>query len=333
LMAVSEVGGMIGLTIFTIWLSRRYLVETLRAAFGKLPKDKVETVERNEAMPYRWILLLIVFGFVGTTIVFMVMGLGVVAALLMPITLLVFLFADMRLYGLSAVYMRGWEHRMVFYRLLWPTAPDPLTREFVVTSLFSRREFDLVSSRLNEPSYGAFDSYRMSGLVQFPNRSVFKILLVVALISPIVVYLSEVWIGHTYGLSRTGICSSVYNCGAPWGQTAESWATLPNNEPWIPYMFLGIVIVGALSLLHARFLWFPFEPIGFLNGMSYNSLISGVWFPFLIAWVLKTVTLRIGGSKAYENYGLPLAGGFVAGSIVISIIGAVLGVVRFFVPF
>lgn len=332
-MAVSEVGGMIGLTIFTIWLSRSYLIETLKAAFGQLPKETKENIERNEAMPYSLIWLLVILGFFGTTAFFMVMGLGIAAALIMPITFFVFLFADSRLYGLSGGYMRGWNHGEAFYRLLWPAAPDPMTKEFVVSTYFSQREFDLGSGRLWSPTYGAFDSYRMSDIVKLSNRNVFKILLLIALISPITVYSSEVLFGSIYGLSRTGICGSNYTCGAPWGTSASSWITLPSAEPWIPYMLAGIVIVGVLSILRARYIWFPFEPIGFLNATSFNSTISGLWLPFLIAWVLKTLTLRIGGSKAYENYGLPLAGGAVAGCMAITILGASLGIIRFYVPF
>lgn len=331
-MAVSEVGGLIGLTIFTLWLSRSYLVETMRAAFGSMPREAVEDLERNEAMSYRLIWMLVILGFFGTVAFYAVMGLGIAAAILMPLTLFVFLFAESRIYGLSGGYMRGWDTGMAFYRLLWPTAPEPLTREFVISAFMSKREFDLGSGRLWSPTYGAFDSFRMSDTIRLSNRNVFKILLAVALISPVLVYFAEILIGYAYGLSRTGICGGSYTCGAPWG-VVDTWSTVPASEPWVPYMLLGIAIVGVLSLLRARFAWFPFEPIGFLNGTSYNSLISGLWLPFLIAWILKTFTLRIGGSKAYENYGLPLAGGAVAGCMAIAILGTILGIIRFFVPF
>jgi hypothetical protein len=229
--------------------------------------------------------------------------------------------------------MRGWDHGYGLYKFLWPAAPEPLTREFVVSSFFSSRSFDLGSGRLWSPTYGAFDSYRMSDMTKLSNRNVFKILLLVALISPITVYCCEVLLGYTYGLSRISICGSSYTCGAPWGFTAEWWASGWRSEPWVPYVLIGIVIVGVLSILRARYVWFPFEPIGFLNGTSFNSTISGLWLPFLIAWVLKTLTLRIGGSKAYENYGLPMAGGAIAGCMAITILGTILGIIRFYVPF
>lgn len=53
---------------------------------------------------------------------------------------------------------------------------------------------------------------------------------------------------------------------------------------------------------------------------------------FLVAWVAKTLTLRIGGSKAYENYGVPMAAGLIFGIVIIKLIGGAMLVLRFFHP-
>jgi hypothetical protein len=45
------------------------------------------------------------------------------------------------------------------------------------------------------------------------------------------------------------------------------------------------------------------------------------------------LTLRIGGSKAYEEYGAPMAGGYMAGHMLALIPGIILQRVRFFYPF
>ena len=70
-----------------------------------------------------------------------------------------------------------------------------------------------------------------------------------------------------------------------------------------------------------------------LMGTTFMSALWGYWGPFLIAWVLKVLTLRVGGSKTYENYGVPIAAGFVAGYMVAILIGGSLSVIRFFIPF
>jgi hypothetical protein len=86
-------------------------------------------------------------------------------------------------------------------------------------------------------------------------------------------------------------------------------------------------------MLHARFVWFPFEPLGFVIATSMGGRAGGVWAPFLGAWVLKSVVLRVGGSKLYERYGVPVVGGFLAGVVTVIFIGSLSLIVRFFIPF
>jgi len=55
--------------------------------------------------------------------------------------------------------------------------------------------------------------------------------------------------------------------------------------------------------------------------------------PTLLSWIAKTIVLRMGGSKLYENYGVPVIGGFMGGVVVANIIGVAAGTLRFFYPY
>jgi hypothetical protein len=57
------------------------------------------------------------------------------------------------------------------------------------------------------------------------------------------------------------------------------------------------------------------------------------WDAFLGAWIAKFLTLRIGGSKAYEEYGVPFVSGGIAGYALANLIAYLVGTVRFFIPF
>jgi hypothetical protein len=72
---------------------------------------------------------------------------------------------------------------------------------------------------------------------------------------------------------------------------------------------------------------------GFILGIGYSSLLAGFWSAFLVAWIIKTITLRVGGSKLYETMGIPTAAGIVAGSMIAVLIGGIIGVWKFFFPF
>jgi len=79
--------------------------------------------------------------------------------------------------------------------------------------------------------------------------------------------------------------------------------------------------------------WFPFEPIGFLLATDGHALIEGIWNMCLIAWVIKMLTLRVGGSKLYEQTGIPVCTGFVLGTVIVAFLGGLMLLLRFFVPF
>lgn len=332
-MAVSYGGGLLGLSVVTIFISRRYLSETIKAAFAK-HSSRLE-VEKNEALTYRSIYILLGGSFVLLVVLFMLDGMGIAAALLVPISYFLFWMANARIYGMAGIQARGAEHGNTLFRLLmWPTAPDPPTREYVLAAYYSRRGMDSPDSISGGAIFTGFNSYKMASLTGTSNSGVLKAMLTAVIITPVVVLFTYIWLTNTYGgTALPGNAGEVqttqfYNYSNP-----DNWIRFPAVEPLAPYVTAGFIIVVALEFLHARFVWFPFNAIGFIIGTSYISVLWGYWGPFLIAWVLKTITLRVGGSKLYENLGVPIAGGFVTGYMVALIFGGSIGVLRFFIPF
>ncbi|MEM2303099.1 MAG: DUF6784 domain-containing protein, partial [Candidatus Bathyarchaeia archaeon] len=101
---------------------------------------------------------------------------------------------------------------------------------------------------------------------------------------------------------------------------------------WIPAI-IGFIVTVLLYFLRLRFVWWPLHPMGFLISGAAREVWTGAWTSFLGAWVLKFITLRIGGSKAYEEYGIPAAAGVLAGFVMAAVIGVIVGLIRWFVPF
>jgi len=330
-MAVSYGGGLIGLAVVTLFISRRYLSETFKMASTRQSGD----IEKNEALTYRNTYVLLASCFVLLVVLFMLDGMGIAAALLVPISYFLFWMANARIYGLAGIQARGAEHGNTLFRLLmWPTAPDPPTREYVLAAYYSRRGMDSPDSISGGVIFTGFNSYKMASLTGTSNSGVLKTMLTATVIAPVVVLFTYIWLTYTYGgTTLPGNAGEVqttqfYNYSNP-----VNWIRFPAVEPLAPYVAAGFVIVAVLEYLHARFVWFPFNAIGFIIGTSYISVLWGYWGPFLIAWVLKVITLRVGGSKLYENLGVPIAGGFVAGYMVALIFGGSIGVLRFFQPF
>ena len=65
-----------------------------------------------------------------------------------------------------------------------------------------------------------------------------------------------------------------------------------------------------LGAMRARFLWWPFHPIGYLASSSYGAY--RMWFPIFVTWIIKGFLLRYGGLRAYRR-ALPLFLGLILG--------------------
>ena len=81
---------------------------------------------------------------------------------------------------------------------------------------------------------------------------------------------------------------------APLVQVADQYDTR------LPVFFAsGIGIALVLSIMRMRYAWWPLAPLGFALSGSWSMIVF--WFPFLVAWLLKTTIVRYGGWRTYSR--------------------------------
>ena len=86
--------------------------------------------------------------------------------------------------------------------------------------------------------------------------------------------------------------------------------TGPNVDGWI-HIGIGALIMLLLTLVHYKFLWWPFHQLGF----PISSVFGGMWFSVLIALIVKSVVLKYGGPGLYRRT-IPFFLGLILGEIV-----------------
>jgi len=332
--ATGQLGGIVGLSIFMLIESRHYIVDTVRAALGRLDSQRIRDMEKDEPMSYRSAYLMMIASLVIFITFWLASGFSLLGAILMPLTLFLVYWSTTRIYGLVGFAVSdgdSWS-QFLYQGLMWPTIPASRTPEWTA-SIWVASEFgaDYPEMGWGGALFSSFAAYRMAGMSGVSNRNVFMIQAVTAVLLPLVSIIATIWMISTLGLGRT---SEQNWQGAINGLLSRvETGSRPTAPPWIPYALLGIVIVGLLSFMHARFLWWPVDPAGYILATSVHPLLEGIWLPFLVAWIAKTATLRVGGSKAYENYGVPMATGFLTGTTLSILIGGGIGVLQFFHPF
>jgi len=95
----------------------------------------------------------------------------------------------------------------------------------------------------------------------------------------------------------------------------EGWLTNPTEPDLFGVGFIGVgfAVAFALHSLRARFLWWPFHPLGYAVASSWGI---HVWSSFLIAWVAKGLVLKYAGIKGYRR-GVPFVLGLVLGEYLV----------------
>jgi hypothetical protein len=94
------------------------------------------------------------------------------------------------------------------------------------------------------------------------------------------------------------------------GQEARAVAYGPTSSEAVAVLYplvgillpviLGFVLTVVFGVLRNSYVWWPFHPMGFLFAQQVDTSFRFPG-PFLIAWVIKTITLRYGGREVFER--------------------------------
>jgi len=328
---MSMTGGMVALIVMMLWYGRGYLKDVFRAALGK-PPSTIKEAELKEPVSYKMALLLLLIGCVAF--------IAFLASLQVDFILgaIVFIFGGF-IYPLADAYSRGltgFDYAMLRVKwpgwpvhLIWSQHPGTYTTGWCNALLILHWGVDEPSNGFTTWAEVTMQSFRMADLSRVSPKNIYKMLFISLIIAYAVTLPSKVLWAHLFG-ARYPHCLSGYEC--------DEWAegpynTFPPSNELIGPIMVGFIIFVLLSSLRTRFVWWPLHPVGFLISGSANMAFTGAWTNFLVAWAAKWLTLRIGGSKAYEEYGVPFASGVVAGFVVVIIVGIIIGLIRWFIPF
>ena len=86
----------------------------------------------------------------------------------------------------------------------------------------------------------------------------------------------------------------------------------------------GLAAVIACSQLRLRYAWWPFHPLGY--ALATTNSLDYMWFPFFIAWLIKSLVVRYGGIKMYRAT-LPFFLGLTLGDYVVPTLWGVWGMI------
>lgn len=301
-------GAFVALTLVSLWFARGYLKEVFLKAFGENP----DLDDSDEPLSYRTA----VFGLIGAAAA--LIGFCVAAGMQPLLAALLIVLALIYLIAASRVRAETGN--------AWLFGPDVdvstmLTRTFG-TGLLSPADLTILS--FMRPAVAnfdlrcavmpnQFDAFKMAQEAGISRRKLAAAIGIATVVGLTASFLIALSIWHFYGA----------------GAKTDAWRTSQGRVPFdnlvsllrnpaapdikgIGGMVFGFAMTTTLMVLRTRLLWWPFHPIGY--AIANTNTMNSTWFPFLLAWTVKTLALRYGGARFYRA-SLPFFLGLIAGDL------------------
>jgi len=314
------VGAYCALTAMLVWSSRRYWKDVWLAAIGR-----GELGDDNELLPYRvavWGLL----GSIALSAAWLVcMGMSPWLAVF-ELFVCLFLIAPVmeRSTAEAGLLMTETTFRPVdIYSMVAPLHTLGMTNLTMISffdSMFLRDQRGLLLT-------GFLDALRVSDAGRIRRRSLLTPLVIAVTVSLVVAVGMNVVLPYKIGalnmdhwMEREGARSLFVDDAAIMNGSSLPVLPLLSGGSAI----FGLVVTGLLFLMRSTFFWWPLHPLGYALVGTWST--TEFWFPCLVAWVLKSLTLRYGGPKLFTK-ATPFFLGMVVGEFGMAVLFVLLNVV------
>ena len=302
-------GAFLAIPMISLWVARDYFKQVLRSILGL--KGGVAHEER-EPLRYRWAAIGFLVSVAGMVFMCWAAGMNVFFAMLLLGIALLYILAATRIRaeaGNAWLFGPEVDPNMLITETFGATQlrPADLT---IMAYLRFMSTFDLRC--LSMPHQ--LDGFRMAGATGVPMRG-----LVAAVLGAIVLVIALAFWGGLAIWYWLGAASKTdwwrtYMGQVPFLSLQNYLQSPPRpNHGGAAFTGIGFVVTCLLAFLRARFVWWPFHPVG------YAMVNTGLWgqlpAPFFIAWAAKSLILRYGGMRLYRA-SLPFFLGLIVGDFV-----------------
>jgi hypothetical protein len=328
-------GALFVMTFMILWLGRRYFGSVLLRAFFFRAKD---TVDIGAVRSCRWFLL---SSAVLALLFWRGLGMDWLISILVVLILAMIFLVVARISAETGMYVMLLQltPQELLTAALGPAALGPAslyTLPMVSTMVAS-------DTRESLPPF-ASNAFRLAGLNRVPIDGLRR-WMIVALVAGLFVSAAAVlWVVYDKGIAAdangeryprelaANVSKSIGKIRRSEGLLDQSVSAsgferigdgLRESKPGFWTMAaIGAAVVAANSLVRLRFVWWPIHSVLFI---FWGTAFSGSFaWSFLFGWLAKTLTLKIGGGRAYHQL-KPLFIGLILGELLAGIIMLVVG--------
>ena len=304
LVGTQSIGALIALVVWGLWMARRHLAAVARRAFRKDPSID----DSSEFFSYRVAVFGLIFGLLYLLAWLYSIGMSLPVSLVLLAVLFIVYIGMARIVaeaGLVAmdlpVNANNFTGGIIGADNLDPSSITALG----MTNAFARnwRTFTMIG--LSHAAY----LRRWMGPA---TRHLFLwicLAFAVSVVTSLYYYISAGYaVGADNLLSKPGdLVPFFYNTIMTWNSSASSVSELE-----LIFFGNGIVLYMLMILGRFTFLWWPLHPIGLVAVAA--DTVRFMFLPFLLAWLVQVILLRLGGGALYRR-AQPLFLGILVGYV------------------
>jgi hypothetical protein len=308
------IGAYLVLAGMIVWLARRNLRAAWRLAILGQPKAGPEGIR------YRWLLAGLFGGFA------LIWGFVTVAGMASWVAFIYLLI----ILAVALVYGRVRAETGVPLVWLFPAG----MQKSVLLYTFGSRPFAAsgpstlpmwsVFSFLGRGYFPAMTGYQTEGMAITRRAGIQPARVAFALFLAVATGFAVGWYNHLTPYYRHGAALVEPGIWGTWtalhdyqgALNAAGSPTLPDLSRVWPTCIGGITVMG-LALLRLRFAGFLLHPLGYAMSCSAGDLL---WGPFLVVWLAKSLVLRYGGMRLYQQ-AVPFFLGLALGHFAVAGVG------------
>lgn len=317
-----SLGAYIALCIVPIWTGRRHLKRAIASVF-----KTQDNYDEGEGMRYRSAIMGIIIGLLilGVFAFNMGMSLWIIPIFFGMYYMIAFIVTRIRaelgfpIHALSNVSGYLMFPNLLGTRLL---GTGTLTSNVMI--------FPFTMGFASNPMPHQLEGLRyaeISGARQ--KRMMWGMLAAVAL-GIITTFWVLLHLSYKYGADKGFLSWTTYRYGTSYSlNRLHRWLSFPTqpNGTRIGFVGIGFGVAILFMVMRARFLWWPFHPIGY--GLASGWGLSNVWAGIMLSFFIKWLIIKYGGLHSYRR-AVPFFLGLVLGDFLIGfswfIIGTVLNI-------
>jgi hypothetical protein len=297
------------LCLVYLWYARHSLRQIAeKALLGTGPFD-----DRREPMSAR----VMFWGFLGSLAVIIAWGHALGAAWWGPVALIglysISLVVLMRIVseaGMFAVWTPFGDQERLLVRVAGVDAVGP--RNLTALSFMGYKIRDTASLT---PA-NIIQGYKMADLANLNPRSVWAMTVMALLVALFASHIPSLYAIYTHSIPGLGWWPK--GSGAALGQGLAGLLMGSQRYEAGNYgnMGLGAAVVLGLNFMRQHFAWWPFHPLAFTALMGPEWMGDRYGFSIFLGWLVRNLTQRFGGYKAYR-VGRTAAVGIIVGNAVV----------------